>query len=309
MFLAADRSSSGRKGAASAVVTGLEKLVYTAIALSTIGAIWVIATQTKASAHQNALLAQLENAQAPPEHLFDYHHKKVVEYFPQARLCSRQWVKDYSRMHAKIRSGRADPYYFVSVAVAAGLADRIIGMMTQFYIGALLQGRAFVAHDWGLLPSFTSTCESPYFDWMTPLDLPEDVIDPLKTSYKGLEKNEFGYGIFPPTVDTNVYSSQVWINCEVFSKERCDAKAFHERNLTEMPKCDLKVPYVISTSNRGYTYAIATNPYHRAQFYEYGVRPEEVRPLGIVLTHIQAATVHVTSIMCKQQSAVHITCF
>lgn len=271
--------SPGHKGGSKVGMAVHEMVIFAAVVLSAVALVWVWTNNSAGSAHRHGR-ALLEDVHVKHQKLHDVHdpfHEKLIQYFPQARLCSRQWVKDYGKMHARIRAGLEDPYYFVSVAVAAGLADRIIGMVSQFYVGALLQQRAFVTHNWGLLPNFNSTCESPYFDWLTPLNLPDEVLESVKTSYKGLAKNEFGYGIFPNTVDTKEYNSQIWINCEVFKEDRCDAKGFHERNLTAMPKCNPKVPYIVSTSNRGYTYAIATNPYHRAQFYEYGVRPEEVR--------------------------------
>lgn len=55
---------------------------------------------------------------------------------------------------------------------------------------------------------------------------------------------------------------------------------FHDRNLTSYPFDNAEVPYVISVSNRGQTYKLASNPYHSGQLWSFCLTPETVYMCG-----------------------------
>ena len=45
-----------------------------------------------------------------------------------------KWQENYIQRHRAILNGSLPPRYLVSVAVEAGLADRLIGTLTEFYL-------------------------------------------------------------------------------------------------------------------------------------------------------------------------------
>lgn len=71
------------------------------------------------------------------------------------------WQEAYTKLHAEILSGQRPPRYAVSVAVEAGLADRLSGLITQFYY-ALLSGRAFKTITYGQLPGYERGVDARY---------------------------------------------------------------------------------------------------------------------------------------------------
>lgn len=131
------------------------------------------------------------------------------EYFPQAMTCG-SWQDTYARLHNEIRNGKKPPRYFVSVAVEAGIADRLSGMITQLYL-AILSSRVFTAITYGDLPAFESACSSPYINWTDPNHLQDDVIGPLKYTYKGL-RGYRGDRSYPKSVNTAMFSQLYTIN-------------------------------------------------------------------------------------------------
>jgi hypothetical protein len=160
----------------------------------------------------------------------------------------------------------------VSVAVEAGLADRLTGMVTQLWL-AVLSRRAIAALTYGDLPGFGAACDAPHFDWLQPPPgLPPDAVDPLKYTYRGVR----GYGgdrSYPPSVNGSEYHPLYMINAG-------DLKWMETTNLSRLPEKGPETPYVISSSNRGRSYAIANNPYHKATFAERGVPPDDAFMCG-----------------------------
>jgi hypothetical protein len=49
---------------------------------------------------------------------------------------------------------------------------------------------------------------------------------------------------------------------------------FRDHNLTSYPPGKADVPYLISSSNRGQTYNLAFNPFHKQQLWSFGLTPE-----------------------------------
>lgn len=55
---------------------------------------------------------------------------------------------------------------------------------------------------------------------------------------------------------------------------------FHHQNPTSYPPGNEEVPYVIASSNRGQTYKLMLNPYHRQQLWSFGLTPETAYMCG-----------------------------
>ena len=70
------------------------------------------------------------------------------------------WQADYIALHRGILNGTLPPRYFVSVAVEAGLADRLTGTLTEFFL-ALFTRRAFQIITYGTLPRFEAAFLAP----------------------------------------------------------------------------------------------------------------------------------------------------
>ena len=73
------------------------------------------------------------------------------------------WQENYIERHRAILNGSLPSRYLVSVAVEAGLADRLIGTLTEFYL-ALFTNQAFQIITYGTLPRFEATFLSPHIN-------------------------------------------------------------------------------------------------------------------------------------------------
>eukprot|EP00204_Picochlorum_oklahomense_P002800 CAMPEP_0118804294 /NCGR_PEP_ID=MMETSP1161-20130426/22094_1 /TAXON_ID=249345 /ORGANISM="Picochlorum oklahomensis, Strain CCMP2329" /LENGTH=157 /DNA_ID=CAMNT_0006733015 /DNA_START=139 /DNA_END=608 /DNA_ORIENTATION=- len=98
--------------------------------------------------------------------------------------CGHEWQKEYANLHREILDGRLPARYVISVAVEAGIADRLSGLMSEFYY-ALLSGRAIKMITYGDLPDFSLAYDQPYINW-SGVDLDDNIIEPLKYTYKGV---------------------------------------------------------------------------------------------------------------------------
>jgi hypothetical protein len=182
-------------------------------------------------------------------------------------------MQQYAQMQADIQSGKLLERYFVSVAVEAGLADRLAGLMTHFW-HAVLTNRAFTTVAYGSVPSFSAMCDMPFIDWTTkPAQVPDEAIEPLKFTYMG-ERGYPGHKRFlPASLDPATYQMLYLVNGP--SK---NLTAYQNSNISSMLNPD--PAYLLASSNRGRTWAMANNPHHKQQFWGYGVPPEEAFMCG-----------------------------
>ncbi|WIA21391.1 hypothetical protein OEZ85_000607 [Tetradesmus obliquus] len=186
----------------------------------------------------------------------------IDEYFPQARRCSSSWIQEYAELHAKIRSGSSPPRFLVSVPVEAGIADRLAGMMSEFYL-AMLTKRAFTTAPHAMLPGWGAVCDAPHFNWTSAPDgLLDDAVDTLKYTYKG-QPGYLGDRPFPASVDRSKYAALYLVNS--------GGDFFATDDLTQLPVNKTEVPYLLASSNRGHTFHIAHNPHHKPTFWRHGL--------------------------------------
>ncbi|KAJ3167393.1 hypothetical protein HDU88_002315 [Geranomyces variabilis] len=179
------------------------------------------------------------------------------------------WGENYARMHAAILKGQQEnsvvPRYAVSVAVDAGTADRVAGIITGF-LYALLSGRAFQILTYGSLPSFAVSMRSPYINWTAP-EYDNILYEHLKFTYQGVRGNPV-LRVMPAEVNSSLYGSFYWVNAQQGDME----KTILFSNLTSFPAEHLT--HVFYSSNRGVSFRLFNNPYHRRKLLDMGLRPE-----------------------------------
>jgi hypothetical protein len=82
------------------------------------------------------------------------------------------------RLHQQMLAGERPPRYLVAVAVQGGLADRVVGIVTEFYF-ALLTGRAFqITNAYQPLPRFEGAYEAPFINWTRHINDPPTFTEP-----------------------------------------------------------------------------------------------------------------------------------
>ena len=175
------------------------------------------------------------------------------------------WQEDYIKRHRAILNGQLPPRYLVSVSEEGGLADRLTGTMTEFMF-ALLTGRAFQIITYGTLPRFEAAFSSPHINWSRPCD-DDRLIDILKYTYRG-HRGYLGVRSYGPEVNTNLYWPLYWIN------SGRDVEFFLSSNVSQQPLQHENVPTIFVASNQGRIIRLFDNPYHRAQLFRMGLRPE-----------------------------------
>ncbi|CAN0164931.1 unnamed protein product [Phaeothamnion confervicola] len=191
-------------------------------------------------------------------------HQKRQGTFGDDTECGN-WQAEYAQLHADILSGNLPPRYLVSVALEAGIADRLAGAVTQFYL-AVFGKRAFMQLSYGDLPGFDAACDSPYIDWKKYLALPDSVVDPLKYTYKG-RRGYTGDRSYSKSVDPKKFYPLYMVNKQV--------DFFKSADLTAFPPGRRDVEYVVSSSNRGGTFSILNNnPHHKHAAEKMGLAPD-----------------------------------
>lgn len=180
------------------------------------------------------------------------------------QICG-SWQDLYTSYHARVRSGDLHPRYAVSVAVEAGLADNMIGLISEFYY-ALLSGRAFVRQTYGDMPPLEAAFDYSSVNWSSP-GFEDELFDHLKFTYKGI-RGYSGNRSPPSGTDHTKYASIYHINSDQLSLQ------FFMSNLTLQPEGQSEVPYVFFASNRGNSLRLFDNPFHTNQLERMGLRPD-----------------------------------
>ncbi|GAQ83628.1 hypothetical protein KFL_001550180 [Klebsormidium nitens] len=149
------------------------------------------------------------------------------------------WQDEYTKLHNSIINGTSPPRYAVSLYVEkTGLADKLTGIITEFYY-ALLTRRAFqITH--GNQPPFEAAYDAPFINWTRPNDF--------------VEPNGPFWGL---------------VNMDEDSVE-----IFRTQDLREFPEGTADAETVYIQSNRGRTHVLFDNPFHRQQLLDWGLRPD-----------------------------------
>lgn len=159
--------------------------------------------------------------------------------------------------------------YLVSVAPQTGTADRLVGMVTEFWL-AFLSNRAFTAYvpQPDRIPDFRAACDQPLFNWTHPDLLDDELLEPLAV-WHNPKSSRAPDQAYPPPYDAH-YLMHNWNNGTTELLEW-----LQYQNLTAYPADRPRITYIISSSNRGASYKMLHNPFHRNQFWQMGLRPQD----------------------------------
>lgn len=154
----------------------------------------------------------------------------------------------------------------------------VTGWVSMFYL-ALLSNRAITTTFKDPLPGFEAACDMPYINWTQPFAYPDGALDLADLYYKGMsENNPERYFPNEGLINSTMYNMTYVVNQAM--EHGTKFGFFHDQNLTNYPPSNSEVPYVIAASNRGQTYKLALNPYHRQQLWSFGLTPETAYMCG-----------------------------
>ena len=212
-----------------------------------------------------------------------------------AHCGGRDWKNAYATVHrrARARSVRTNDILAalhhhhrlaVSVAVEAGLADRVIGTLSIFFY-ALFSDRALQLVTYNELPGF-ETALSPvdeHVDWRLPGGIDDELIDVLKYTYKGVRGYVGDRSYDRAVIDTSRFWPVYMVNDfdavdELLGLQWKEPKEgtphFSDFNMRESPRGHGEAPVVILSSNRGRAFRLFESPQYRQKLFDFGLRPE-----------------------------------
>lgn len=200
--------------------------------------------------------------------------RKNMRYFPQAGQCPTKWMEKYAQLYSNISTGRAEPRYLVAMVAESGFADRLTGLMTLFWY-AVLTKRAFSSVPSGISPGFEAVCETP-FDWaQTAPDVPAEAYEPLRRTYKGVLDFPIDQRSLPKALDPAEFQMLYLVNTWPPETRH---EFYSSSNLSSQFSPDPKI--ILASTNRGRSYALATNPYHKQQFRSFDIQPTQAFMCG-----------------------------
>lgn len=202
------------------------------------------------------------------------------------------WQDAYTELHRDVLAAKRPPRYAVAVAVeagkelgchapfykgfdhciltvelAAGLTDNIVGIITAFFY-AVLSDRAFQMLTHSDLPDFRDAYDYPHIDLTRRPDQDtQHLTQPLHHTYTG--SREYG-----PEVDASLHASAYLINANGEND-----KVFGSQDLRQWPSGG-KAETVFLGSNRGRVIKLFSNPHHSQQLYDMGLRPDTIFACG-----------------------------
>lgn len=177
------------------------------------------------------------------------------------KTCGSRWQSAYTVLHHDIVTGRAPLRSLVSVAVEKGIADRLSGLMSQFLL-ALVQRRAILHATYGRLPDWDDAFSFPHIASKA-ASLDDAILDPVKFTYRG-ERSYAGLSLANASQYYPLY----------FVDNHSQADSIFASNLKAFPEGRASVATIVSASNRGRSYVLFDNPYHRSKLRSLGLTPE-----------------------------------
>ena len=147
--------------------------------------------------------------------------------------------------------------FAVALSVESGLGDNIVGLISIFFY-ALLSRRVFTTYSFDSLSRFEFAFDQPNVNWTFPHRLPEEAVEPLKYTYKGVPGYRWSRAYNESLVNTTEYAQIYLVN----DNPNSDI-IFQRSNLSMLPLGQVDVPYVLVASNRGRSFKLFDNPYHR----------------------------------------------
>jgi len=156
----------------------------------------------------------------------------------------------------------------VSVAVEAGVADRLSGLVSQFLM-AMIQGRAIQHISYGNVPDWEVAYSMPRIAARAPR-LNEDILGCAKFTFRG-ERGYVGPREHDPKVVDQSKFYPLYLTNDYMSLAN---DIFTSRDLTKIPDGHSNTATVVSASNRGRSFALFDNPHHKDTLRSLGLSPE-----------------------------------
>jgi hypothetical protein len=133
--------------------------------------------------------------------------------------------EDYIRLHRDTIAGKLPQRYFLCVRFNSGLADQVVGIITNFY-WALLTKRAFQFTPVPGLLDLREALEAPFINWTRHVDDPQHEYSHIAQGFKGLQQPD-------PRYDPGEVGS-VYFDLDLSENEGSTAHYFSTKNLSKV---------------------------------------------------------------------------
>ena len=178
--------------------------------------------------------------------------------------CGVQWQEQYAKLHANIIHQQAAQRYVLSVALEAGLADRLTGLVGEFMY-AMFTKRAFLHITVSGEPSWDMAYDYPNFNATSPINYEE--INPVVIQVLQFQDLHGTGHKYAPSVDQNVYYPIFLVNDHALTLE-----IFKNSDLTTYPPGHYYTEYIVMNSNRGALNFLFQNPFHKQELTDMGLK-------------------------------------
>lgn len=176
------------------------------------------------------------------------------------------WQQKYTQLHQDILSGRLPRRFLITIAPPQGLADRLSGTVTHFLF-ALITDRAFLHAAPPSIPKYSSAF---------------DLLNIQSEMPKGFMFNEkilmnLTFAGYPESINKNkIYG--LYLNAGAIEQYQTvvtrNKKLFMYGDLTTQPEGYAHTEELYVTGNRGFSWKLFRNQYHRNQLLNWGLRKE-----------------------------------
>ncbi len=167
---------------------------------------------------------------------------------------------DYAKFHGKVLEGIESPRHLVSVPVEAGLADRLTGVISLFWL-AFFSRSAFQIGSYHNLPRFEAAFDYVFVNWTRTVVADEEKYTaPAMFTYKG-KRGFTGVRRFESSVDNSKNHLEYMINNGDRTRQ-----IFQGMDLSRYPTNERSYPseqHVFASSNRGAIHHLFNNEHHR----------------------------------------------
>lgn len=180
---------------------------------------------------------------------------------------------DYAKLHDDILAKRAPQRYLISVPVEAGLADRLLGMMSQFWL-AFFSKHAFQIGIYEKLPRFEYAYDYRFINWTRPPDETKYTA-PLMFTYKGVRGYDGVRSYDNKEISPDHYHMEYLIN-----NDGRASQLYGRENLLKFPSESKTFPYadhsIFTSSNRGGIHYMFDNPTLKDKLQELGAKKDSM---------------------------------
>lgn len=181
------------------------------------------------------------------------------------------WQSSYTALHKRILSGEAPQRYLVSIPPSTGLADKLVGLPTQL-LWAVLTDRALQHVPRHSMPPFESFLNVQHINISGP-NLPPHIADsPNRIDFLHYAERKGSIGAdaeYPFRFNFSEYFPICLRN-----NDSANTAILTQSDLRIYPPTYFNTRTLLIESNRGMTYRLFDNPFHRAELLALGLTPE-----------------------------------